>query len=119
MHYYVCFYSFYTCFSFIRVTLLQQLGRVGGETMTIYQVVYCNQFGERVADFGYYEDKLDAEKRVFEVRMKAPLESGKVCIEDVFVNDSTHFASKGSKRDETRQQRTKRCFDRYDLKEDK
>jgi len=58
--------------------------------MTIYQVVYYNQHGERVADFGYYEDKLDAEKRAFSVRMKTSFESGKVRIEDVFVHDSTH-----------------------------
>ena len=55
--------------------------------MTIYQVIYFNNYGERVADFGFYEDKLDAEKRAFEVRLKAPLESGKVEIQDVFVHD--------------------------------
>ncbi len=57
--------------------------------MTIYQVVYYNQFEERVAEFGFYEDKLDAEKRAFEVRMKAPLKSGKVRIEEIFVEDSS------------------------------
>jgi len=57
--------------------------------MTIYQVVYHNRFGEKVAEFGYYEDKLDAEKRAFDVRMKAPLKSGKVYIEDIFVEDSS------------------------------
>jgi len=55
--------------------------------MTIYQVIYFNNYGERVADFGFYEDKLDAEKRAFEVRLKAPLESGKVEIQDIFVHD--------------------------------
>ncbi|MCF6207219.1 MAG: hypothetical protein L3J47_10060 [Sulfurovum sp.] len=70
--------------------------------MTIYQVVYYNQFGERVADFGYYEDKLDAEKRAFEVRMKTSPESGKVCIEDVFVHDSTdeNFHRRTTEREE-------------------
>jgi hypothetical protein len=57
--------------------------------MTIYQVTYYNNYGERVADFGFYEDKLDAEKRAFEVRIKTPLESGNVKIQDVFVHDST------------------------------
>jgi len=57
--------------------------------MTIYQVIYFNNYGERVADFGFYADKLDAEKRAFEVRIKTPLESGKVEIQDVFVHDST------------------------------
>ena len=64
--------------------------------MTIYQVVYYNQFGDRVADFGYYEDRLDAEKRAFEVRMKTSLESGEVCIEDVFVHDSSIKTSRGA-----------------------
>ena len=59
-------------------------------TMIIYQVVYYNQFSERVADFGFYEDKLDAEKRAFEIRIKTPTDSGKVTIEEVFVHDSTH-----------------------------
>jgi len=58
--------------------------------MTIYQVVYYNQFSERVADFGFYEDKLDAEKRAFEVRLKTPVNSGKVTVEEIFVHDSTH-----------------------------
>ncbi len=62
--------------------------------MTIYQVIYYNQFNEKVADFGFYEDKLDAEKRAFDVRMKTPLESGKVCVEDVFVHDSTDESKK-------------------------
>jgi len=57
--------------------------------MTIYHVVYDNQFGEEVADFGFYVDELDAEKRAVEIRMKAPLESGKVRIEEVFVHDSS------------------------------
>jgi len=57
--------------------------------MTIYQVVYYNQYGERVADFGFYEDKLDAEKRAFEVRLKTPVDSGKVRVEEVFVHDSS------------------------------
>ncbi|OQX49888.1 MAG: hypothetical protein B5M46_03025 [Epsilonproteobacteria bacterium 4484_20] len=61
--------------------------------MTIYQVVYYNQFEERVAEFGFYEDKLDAEKRAFEVRMKAPLKSGKVRIEEIFVEDSSQKES--------------------------
>jgi hypothetical protein len=62
--------------------------------MTIYQVVYYNQYDERVAEFGYYADKLDAEKRAFDVRMKAPLKSGKVHIEDVFVEDSSQKETK-------------------------
>jgi hypothetical protein len=57
--------------------------------MTIYQVVYYNQFGDRVADFGYYVDRLDAEKRAFEIRIKTSPESGEVCIEDVFVHESS------------------------------
>ena len=57
--------------------------------MTIYQVTYFNNYGERVADFGFYADKLDAEKRAFEVRIKAPLESGKVEIQNIFVHDSS------------------------------
>ncbi len=57
--------------------------------MTIYQVVYYNQFSERVADFGFYEDKLDAEKRAFEVRLKTPVDSGKVTVEEIPVHDST------------------------------
>ncbi len=55
--------------------------------MTIYRVTYLNNYGEEVANFGYYADKLDAEKRAFEVRMKVSLESGKVDIVDVFVHD--------------------------------
>ena len=58
--------------------------------MIIYQVVYYSQFSERVADFGFYEDKLDAEQRAFEVRMKTPVDSGKVEVEEVFVHDSSH-----------------------------
>ena len=57
--------------------------------MTIYQVVYYNHYGERVADFGFYEDKLDAEKRALEIRVKTSDESGNVRIEEVFVHDST------------------------------
>jgi len=57
--------------------------------MTIHQVVYYNQYGERVADFGFYEDKLDAEKRALEIRVKTSEESGNVRIEEVFVHDST------------------------------
>lgn len=63
--------------------------------MTIYQVVYYNRFGDRVADFGYYEDQLDAEKRAFEVREKASPESGEVRIEEVFVHDSSIKTSRG------------------------
>ena len=62
--------------------------------MTIYQVIYFNNYGERVADFGFYEDKLDAEKRAFEVRMQTPLESGKVEIQDIFIHDSTVIKEK-------------------------
>jgi len=57
--------------------------------MTIYQVVYYNQYGERVADFGFYEDKLDAEKRALEIRVKTSEKSGNVQLEEVFVHDST------------------------------
>ena len=85
--------------------------------MTIYQVVYYNRFGERVADFGYYADKLDAEKRSVEVRIKAPLESGKVCIEDVYVHDSSVGQTDRSRKGHT--YKTKRCTNVYDLKSDK
>ena len=57
--------------------------------MTIYQVTYFNNYGEQVANFGFYADKLDAEKRAVEVRIKTPLESGKVEIQDIFVHDSS------------------------------
>ena len=84
--------------------------------MVIYQVVYYNQFGERVADFGYYEDQLDAEKRAFEVRMKTSIESGKVCIEDVFVHDSTD--GNHSRQPKEHRYKEKKCKHTYDLKED-
>ena len=57
--------------------------------MTIYQVVYYNHYYERVADFGFYEDKLDAEQRALEIRVKTSDESGSVKIEEVFVHDSS------------------------------
>jgi len=57
--------------------------------MTIYQVVYYDRFGNRVADFGLYEDKIDAEKRAFDVRIKTSLESGNVSVEELFVHDSS------------------------------
>ena len=57
--------------------------------MTIYQVVFYDRFGDRVADFGLYEDKIDAEKRAFDVRIKTSLESGSVSVEEVFVHDSS------------------------------
>jgi hypothetical protein len=87
--------------------------------MTIYQVVFYNRFGERVADFGYYEDKLDAEKRAFEVRMKAAMESGKVCIEDVYVHDSSVPKSEKSDTNQKRDGslRKEKCIDAYDLKD--
>jgi len=81
--------------------------------MTIYQVVYYNPFGDRVADFGYYEDRLDAEKRAFEIRMKTSPESGKVAIEDIFVHDS----SEGKSVSEEKKQ-TKRHMGAYGLKSD-
>ena len=68
--------------------------------MTIYQVVYYNQYDEKVADFGFYEDKLDAEKRALEIRVKTSDASGKVRIEDVFVYDSTDD-TQVKKKDET------------------
>jgi hypothetical protein len=58
----------------------------------IYQVVYYNQYGEKVADFGLYEDQLDAEERALEVRMKTPVDSGKVRIEELSVHDSSRKA---------------------------
>ena len=87
--------------------------KFGGGCMTIYQVVYYNRYGERVADFGYYEDKLDAEKRVFEVRMKTSIESGKVCIEDIFVHDST---DESFKKEKGHHHKTKKCTNVYDFK---
>jgi len=81
--------------------------------MTIFQVVYYNQFGERVADFGFYEDKIDAEERAFEVRIKAPTKSGKVCIEDVFVHDDSQKKEKETK---TEKHSEKKCLDAYTLK---
>ena len=66
--------------------------------MTIYQVIYNNPYGERVADFGLYVDKLDAEKRAFEVRMKVPLESGQVSVEHLFVHDCSQDASSSPKK---------------------
>jgi hypothetical protein len=81
--------------------------------MTIYQVVYYNRFGERVADFGYYEDKIDAEERAFEVRMKTSLESGKVCVEDIFVHDSS---DKVAKKEKKHPYKTKKCTNIYDLR---
>ena len=62
--------------------------------MTIYQVVYYNHYYEIVADFGFYEDKLDAEKRALEIRVKTPDESGSVKIEEVFVHDSSDDTQK-------------------------
>jgi hypothetical protein len=76
-----------------------------GEGMTIYQVVYYNPFGERVADLGYYEDKLDAEQRAFEVRMKTSPESGKVSIEDIFVHDSSEGKSDLERRSKAKKRR--------------
>jgi hypothetical protein len=73
--------------------------------MTIYQVVYYNPFGERVADLGYYVDRLDAEKRAFEVRMKTSLESGKVTIEDIFVHDSSEGKSDSEKKEKAKKRR--------------
>ena len=55
--------------------------------MKIYQVIYENQYGEKVADFGFYEAYLDAEERAFEVRTKTSLESGKVRIEELHVHE--------------------------------
>ena len=83
--------------------------------MTVYQVIYYNQFGEKVADFGYYADKLDAEKRAFDVRMKTTLESGKVCIEDIFVHDSSH--SSGGQEKKGSKQKGKKCINVYDLRD--
>ena len=51
------------------VTFICYTFKSQGVIMTIYQVTYYNNYGERVADFGFYEDKLDAEKRAFEVRI--------------------------------------------------
>ena len=81
--------------------------------MTIYQVVYYNHFGERVADFGYYEDKLDAERRALEVRVKTSQTHGKVCVEDVFVEDSSEEAVR-EKRAEKHHE--KECMDTYGFK---
>jgi len=87
--------------------------------MTIYQVVFYNNFGERVADFGFYEDQLDAEKRAFDVRIKTSLESGKVCIEDVFVHDSSQEPERQeTKKTTTHQIKAKKCIESYDLKLD-
>jgi len=55
--------------------------------MTIYKVVFYDHYGEPVGEFGYYEDKLDAEARAFDVRMKTSLKSGKVNVEEVHVHD--------------------------------
>jgi len=57
--------------------------------MTVYKVIYLNHYGEQVAEFGYYKDKLDAEKRVFDVKLKAS-QNGKVEIQDVFVHESSY-----------------------------
>ncbi len=62
--------------------------------MKIYQVVYENQYGEKVADFGFYEAYLDAEERAFEVRMKTSLESGNVRIEEILVHEKKYHSPK-------------------------
>ena len=86
--------------------------------MTIYQVVYYNQFSEKVADFGFYEDELDAEQRAFEVRRKTPVDSGKVRVEDIFVHDSTQKAEKleNEKDKKEEMQAEKESMYIYDLK---
>jgi hypothetical protein len=84
-----------------------------GEMMTIYQVVYYNRFGVRVADFGYYADKIDAEERAFEIRTKTSIESGKVCVEDIFVHDSTDKKVKKIKESPFK---TKKCTNVYYIK---
>jgi len=73
--------------------------------MMIYQVVYYNPFGERVADLGYYADRLDAEKRAFEVRMKTSLESGEVSIEEIFVHDGSEEKSDPKKKSKSKKRR--------------
>jgi hypothetical protein len=83
--------------------------------MIIYQVVYYNQFSEKVAEFGFYEDKFDAEKRAFEVRFKTPSNSGRVEIEEVFVHDSTHKEEE-VKAEEEKEEESKEYLHIYDLK---
>ena len=82
--------------------------------MTIYQVVYYNRFGERVADFGYYEDKLDAEQRAFDIRIKTSLESGTVNVEEIFVYESSQ---KPSKKDNSNSTTVKKKRNGYNLKD--
>jgi len=82
--------------------------------MTIYQVVYYNRFGERVADFGYYEDKLDAEQRAFDIRIKTSLESGTVNVEEIFVYESSQ---KPSKKDNSNSTTAKKKRNGYNLKD--
>ncbi|GEM_PF-3921383 len=84
--------------------------------MIIYQVVYYSQFSERVADFGFYEDKLDAEQRAFEVRMKTPVDSGKVEIEEVFVHDSSHKAEVEAEEQEENKPQKQHNISIYELK---
>jgi len=83
--------------------------------MTIYQVVFYNQFGDRVADFGYYEDKLDAEKRAFEVKIKTSIKSGKICIEDIFVHESSQEIHTNEREHHNKEEK---CIYSYDLKSD-
>jgi len=84
--------------------------------MVIYQVVYYNQFSERVAEFGFYEDKLDAEERAFEVRRKTPLDSGKVAVEEIFVHDSTQKELESKEEAEEKTEEQKEYISIYDLK---
>jgi hypothetical protein len=81
--------------------------------MIIYEVVYYNQYGEKVADFGLYEDQLDAEERALEVRMKTPVDSGKVRVEELFVHDSSH---KAKSQEEQKVEEKKDYVSVYDLK---
>jgi len=54
--------------------------------MTIYKVVFYDQIGNPVGEFGYYEYKVDAEARAFDVRIHTSLKSGRVRVEEVNVH---------------------------------
>ena len=55
--------------------------------MTIYKVVFYDHIGNPAGEFGFYEDKLDAEARAFDVRIHTSLESGTVKVEEVHVHE--------------------------------
>ena len=63
-----------------------------GTKMTIYKVVFYDQIGNPVGEFGYYEDKVDAEARAFDVRIHTSLKSGTVKVEEVHVHERSQPA---------------------------